>query len=60
MNREAAIFSATPAKVSGTQDFYSALITRDLQKTVVAGTRKFEGIGHTHFSHTTNNQHITK
>ncbi len=40
--------------------FYSALITRDLQKTVVTGTRKFDGIGHTHFSHTTNNQHITK
>ena len=60
MNREGAIFSATPAKAPGAQAFYKALITNNLQGISVTDAHKFEGIGHTHFSHTTNNQHITK
>ena len=60
MNREAAIFSVTSAKVSGTQDFHSALITRDLQNVAVEGAHEFEGIGHTRFLYISNNQQITK
>ena len=46
MNREATIFSATPAKAPGAQAFYKALITNNLQGTSVTDAHKFEGTWH--------------
>ena len=43
VNREATIFSATPAKAPGAQAFYKVLITSNLQGTSVTDAHKFEG-----------------